>query len=88
MADLAADDRMAGLQGLRQLAGHRLDLAQAGPVAKLAELGGGQLYRSTIFGLLKNADLTKDPEIALALERMHCRIGRHQNKRLHSREMC
>lgn len=34
----------------------------------------------TIFRLSKNMDPTKDPEVVLALKRMHRRIGRHQNQ--------
>lgn len=34
----------------------------------------------TIFKLSKNADPTKDPEVVLALKRMHRKIGRHQKQ--------
>lgn len=36
--------------------------------------------RSTIFMLSKNPDPSKDPEVVLALKRMHRRIGRHQKQ--------
>ena len=34
----------------------------------------------TVFKLSKNADPTKDPEVVLALKRMHRRIGRQQSQ--------
>lgn len=34
----------------------------------------------TIFKLSRNPDLSKDPEVILALKRMHRRIGRHQKQ--------
>ena len=34
----------------------------------------------TIFGLSKNPDPTKEPEVVLALKRMHRKIGRHQEQ--------
>ena len=34
----------------------------------------------TVFKLSKNLDPTKDPEVVLALKRMHRRIGRHQSQ--------
>ena len=69
VADLAADDRMAGLQGLRHLAGHRLDLAQAGPVAKLAdrvigEAGGAPLFRTVRLCILSDTTTALLPPAA------------------------
>ncbi|MEN3165578.1 HAD-IIIC family phosphatase [Tistrella mobilis] len=68
VADLAADDRMAGLQGLRHLAGHRLDLAQAGPVAKLAdrvigEAGGAPLFRTVRLCILSDTTTALLPPV-------------------------
>lgn len=68
LADLAADDRMAGLQGLRHLAGHRLDLAQAGPVAKLADrvigkAGGAPLFRTVRLCILSDTTTALLPPV-------------------------